>query len=296
MAVLALFGLVLASPSCAQSQTENTGAIEPPAFEVASIRPIGSDSFAPMVRINFEQDRYIASNCTLEMLLEEAYGVDNHQITRLPEWINSARFEIEARIDNATMDELSKMSGDQRKLAHQHMVQTLLADRFKLALHHETKEIPVYLLAIAKNGPKLREPKPGEAYTNGVKDPGGAPLGPHAMGNMSLAGHVELTGQGASLDQLVNGLREYLGRKIVDNTGLKGNYDFKLTFDIPWSRGGQTPLFDGEDGSRQESGNGSAPEVSVFTAFQEQLGLKLESRKGPVDVLVIDHVEKPSEN
>ena len=291
-----LFGLGLqSSPGYAQSPAEDPAAVEQPAFAVASIHPVDSGGFAQRVSIDFEQDRFIALNCTLQLLLEDAYGVDELQIIAAPEWIDSAEYEIEARIDNATLDQLRAMSDDQRKLAHQHMVQALLAERFNLALHRETKDLPIYSLVISKHGSKLHEARPGDNYANGAKEPDGLPMGSHSLGYMFFVGHVYIPGQGASLDQLTKRLTIELGREVIDNTGLTGNYDFNLDFYVPWTRDhGETLSSLGIEADTQNSDPVGGP--SLFSAIQDQLGLKLESKKGPVEILVIDHVERPSEN
>ena len=151
------------------------------------------------------------------------------------------------------------------------MRQALLADRFKLSFHRETKEMPVYELVVAKNGPKLQTSTAGQAQIR--------------------MGRGTLTAQKTSLNLLANNLSQNVGRVVIDKTGLTGDFDIKLEW---------TP----EDGERmgppRDNGetppSAPAPGLSIFTALQEQLGLKLEARKGPVEILVIDRTEKPSEN
>jgi uncharacterized protein (TIGR03435 family) len=167
------------------------------------------------------------------------------------------------------------MSFEQRRT----MFQSILADRFKLVVHHETRELPIYVLSVAKGGPKFKESTPD--------DP--AATGPRRRGMMMQRGKITATD--AQVSMLVTILSRQLGRTIVDKTGLTGNYDFTLEF---------TP----DEGASAPPGSGGAPPPpppdsaapSIFTALPEQLGLKLESTKGPVDVIVIDHIEKPAEN
>jgi len=154
-----------------------------------------------------------------------------------------------------------------------------LADRFKLTLHTETKDLPVFALVVAKGGPKIHEAKSGDTYASGVKNARGEAIGPH-MAMMRLGGG-RIEAQGLPMDSLVNGLAQQLGRKVLDKTGLKGNYDYTLEW---------TPDSGHAEGTEDSSG------PSIFTAIQEQLGLKLESRTAPVEILVIDHVEMPSPN
>jgi uncharacterized protein (TIGR03435 family) len=285
----------------AQSLASNTNPAAP-VFEVATIRPNDSDGMMHTVHIDFEQERFSASNCSLELMLQVAYGVDAQQITGVPKWIRSANYDVEAKMDLATFDQLSKLDDEQRDAKQRLMLQALLMDRFKLTLHRETKELPIYSLVIARNGPKLQEAKPGDIYANGAHWSGGAPMGPHEVDYRFIAGQVHMQGQAASVkdltDRLTQKFAEQLGRKIVDNTGLTGNYDFELNFKVPWPPEGSQTLFRDPEGS-QGTDNGTATEsseVSLFAAIQEQLGLKLQSAKGPVEFIVIDHVESPSDN
>jgi uncharacterized protein (TIGR03435 family) len=178
------------------------------------------------------------------------------------------------------------------------MLQALLADRFKLTLHRETKQLGVYVLVIAKNGPKLEEAKPGNAYLNGFID-NGEPLGAGVFKlGRYVGGSGELISQGLSMATLVRLLsEEILNRSVLDNTGLTGNYDFTLQWRI--ADESQGPMFKEVGDHQQVTGRTPPPEYSgpsFFTAIQEQLGLKLEPAKGPVDIIVIEHIEQPSEN
>lgn len=230
-----------------------------------------------MLRARFTADSFTAEHFSLQMLIKSAYGVDDNQITGAPKWSNSQRFGIEAKMDSDTTATLSKLSGDQLQLAHRQMLQALLADRFKLTLHTETKDLPVFALVIAKGGPKIHEAKSGDASANGAKNAAGEATGPHMM----RFGGGRIEAQGVPINSLANGLSQQLGRKVLDKTGLKGNYDYTLEW---------TPDQVHTEGTEDSSG------PSIFTAIQEQLGLKLESRTAPVDILVIDHVEMPSPN
>jgi uncharacterized protein (TIGR03435 family) len=172
------------------------------------------------------------------------------------------------------------------------MVRLLLAERFKLSVGHGTKEFPVYALVVAKNGPKLQQQKPGGNYANGIKGPNGLAMGPHTLGMRP----GQLTGQGVSMAELIMILSQQLERIVLDQTGLKGNYDFTLQWSPDQT---SSAIVQGPEGGKPVVDNTPPPESSgpsIFTAIQEQLGLKLESTKGPVDVLVIEHIERPSEN
>jgi uncharacterized protein (TIGR03435 family) len=296
--------LLSAALTLAQSKSSDTGTFAPE-FEVASIRQDESGSTMQRVMMLFEPDEFTGTHVTLKMLIAMAYGIDDGQIIGAPAWISSDEYEIQARIDSITADHLSKLNDDQRKLAQQHMFQALLSDRFKLALHREAKEMPIYSLVIAKHGSKLHDANPDDAYVNGVRGPDGDAMGPGIVSYSMRIGYVQMIGQAAPLGVLLWRLSQKaeeldLGRKIVDNTGLTGKYDFKLDFKVPYPRGaGQTPMFGETDGGKQEMDSGTAAETSqssLFNAIQDQLGLKLEPTTGPVETVTIDHVEKPSEN
>ena len=289
-----VFGLVNGTASRAGSQSQ-TRAANAPVYEVASIKPNKSDN--GLFRMMFEQNGFSATSVTLRMLIRTAFGVEDSQIFGAPNWLNSEKYDIEARMDSAVADRLRKISEDQRNIERRRMLQALLADRFKLTLHRETKQMGVYVLVIAKNGPKLQEAKPGSTYPNGIKDDG-RPLGAGVFKLGRYAGRRgELVGQGLLMATLVRLLSEnILNRSVLDNTGLTGNYDFTLQWTT--AEESQGPMFKGAE-DQQVTGSTPPPEssgASFFTAIEEQLGLKLEPQKGPGGVIVIDHVEKPSEN
>jgi uncharacterized protein (TIGR03435 family) len=228
------------------------------------------------------------ANTTLQALIRLAYGVEDNQISGAPKWVNSDKYDVEAKMDGATAAELDKLSDDQSEPARERMLQALLEDRFKLMLHRETKDLPVYSLVVAKNGPKLQETKPGEPDGDGRTGPDGRPaVGGHFM----RMGRGQLNGHNLGMADIVRVLTQQLGRTVVDKTGLRGNYNFTLKWTPDDS---DLPEFKEPAGAQGSPPDSSGP--SIFTAIQEQLGLKLESQKGPVEILVIDHVEKPSEN
>jgi bla regulator protein blaR1 len=270
-----LFGLLNAAPIRAELQTVNT-TTRLPAFEVASIKP--NKSGEPDVRLMFTPDGFSATNVPLREFIRMAYQVQEFQMSGGPPWINSERYDIEAKVDSSAAEQLRQLDQDQ----HRRMLQPLLEDRFQLKVHWEQKELPVYALAVAKNGPKLHEAKAGDTYPDGFK-------GPDGVGHAGLMriGPGGITAQGVPMDAIVRLLSQQLGRTVVDKTGLKGNYDVQLQW---------TP----DNGPASMMGPDSKPAPdsgpSIFTAIQEQLGLKLESQKGPVDVLMIDSVGRPSAN
>lgn len=259
----------------------------PLTFEVASVKPSATDDRRTMIQIQPGGDLRTTGN-TLKMLLTVAYDVREFQIVGGPGWITTDRYDIAAKANRSTgsedtPDDPRKMTDAQRKTVGDQMrerLRALLAERFQLTLHREAKEQSVYALVVAKNGPKLQESQTKE---------GTGPRGP-----MMRMGRGELSGQGVKLDMLASTLSSQLGRTVIDRTGLTGNFDFKLTWtpDPGQSAGPLGGLPPGADAPPPPDPNGP----SVFTALQEQLGLRLESQKGPVEMLVIDRVEKPSEN
>jgi uncharacterized protein (TIGR03435 family) len=229
-----------------------------PAFEVASVKP-ANPANRGMKLDKMPGGRFEASNVSLRSLLKEAYAMRDFQIENTPTWFDSARWDVSATSGKASSDE--EMT---------EMLRTLLAGRFALKLHEEEKQFSVYVLTIAKNGPKLKAADAGESSI-GIRIHG--------------AGH--LTASKASMQELAETLsdvrlngRPMLDRPVLDRTGLQGVYDFALEW---------TPDLAPVEGAAQGG-------PSIFTAVQEQLGLKLETQKAPVKIFVIDHVEKASEN
>jgi bla regulator protein blaR1 len=163
-----LFGLVSATQTRAQLQDQNTAGIAP-AFAAASIKPssIKQDKSGIVHEgMMFLPGEFTATRVTLQGVLREAYGVDDNQILGAPGWLSSEKYDFEARVDSSVADELRKLNPDQREVESQRMLQALLAERFKLSLHRESKELPVYALIVAKTGPKLQEAKPGDTPTD----------------------------------------------------------------------------------------------------------------------------------
>jgi uncharacterized protein (TIGR03435 family) len=238
----------------------------PPAFDVVSIKVSKPDASGSSS--NVWNDTYSAGNVTLKEIIEyDAYEVPGPQILGIPPALEKVAFDIQAKIDPIIY---AQMKAQGKEQPFQQMVQQLLADRFKLAVHKETRELPVYALTIAKNGPKLQP----------AKDPDG--------GTSFSGKRGQLTAKGTSTAQLAAKLTRSvfgdLGRIVIDKTNLTGRYDLTLT----WTPDlGAAPTPDGQPDT-------SAP--SIFTAIQEQLGLKLEPAKGPVPVLVVDHAEMPTGN
>ena len=201
-----------------------------------------------------------------------AYGVEADQISGGPNWLNSLRYDVEARTDSTAVNELQKLSPAQRKGLIDSRLQALLTDRFNLMLHRETKEVSVLALVIAESGLKLQRAIPGDTYPEGIKGEDDRPAGAGTISEQP----GKLVGQGIPISQLVEILSDkyHLSRTVLDKTGLTDKYDFTLQWTPGESRG----------------------ESAIITAIQEQLGLKLEPQKGSRDVLVIDDAEKPLED
>jgi bla regulator protein BlaR1 len=184
----------------------------------------------------FKPDRFMATNYTLHQFIRLSYGVQDSQILSGPDWLNSEKYDLDAKIDSSVVDELNRLGKDQDNLERLHMLQSLLADHFKLTLHRETKELPVYVLVVADDGPKLQTARPGDPYPDGIKGPGGRSVG---------TGYFEpekskIVFQGSPLSSLVSYLSDRLGRTVLDKTGLTGNYDFALQW-APTSPEGSSP-------------------------------------------------------
>jgi uncharacterized protein (TIGR03435 family) len=238
------------------------------AFEVTSIKP--ADPAARGVRLQITPGGGLrADNINLRALMEFAFDVQNFQIAGGPAWIDSQRFDILAKPpEGGPAKEDAELSRSR--------LQALLADRFQLKFHRDSKDAPVYALVAAKNGPKLKE-STGESR--------------------GLTGNAgSLIGEGASVQLLAGLLSRRTGRVVVDNTGLTGRYDFKLE----WSPELGEPTGKGRpEGPALSAEQPTASDLlgpSLFSALQEQLGLKLESQKAPVETIVIDRVEKPAAN
>jgi uncharacterized protein (TIGR03435 family) len=252
VAMVTILGcLVNALNVLAQSETGRA-----PVFEVASVKPSKPGSRFSIVRS--PGGRLTVTNATLRMLVKAAYHLKDYQLSGGLNWVDSERFDIVAKPEGGG-DEIAPM------------LRSLLADRFKLTVRRETKELPVYALVPARNGPKLRDAKTGDSNTGGT------------------IGRGHLTGHKMSIPELADVLSGSLDRTVLDRTGIQGVFDIELewTPDVGQQGG------DGR-GNTEPSPDPSGP--SIFAALQRQLGLRLEAQKGPVEVVVIDSASKPPEN
>jgi uncharacterized protein (TIGR03435 family) len=230
-----------------------------PAFEAASVKV----SSGEQVRMRREPGRLAITNFSLRAMVRYAYDVQENQISGGPAWFDSDRWDIVATAGR-------EITEPERR----RMLQTLLDERFKMTIRHESKELPVYALVVAKGGPKLT---PGAAG-----NPERVELG------VSGAGLHQMRGQSVPLSTIAKVLTGQAGRIVIDRTGIAGSFDYQLEW-VPDPA--NMPMINGAkpDGSKLDG-------PSIFTAVQEQLGLKLEATKGPVEILVIERAEKAAEN
>jgi uncharacterized protein (TIGR03435 family) len=236
----------------------------------------------------FSPTGFTARGATLQTIIQTAYGVQPDLISGAPDWVNSEKYDIDVRLPDSAVEDAPKANGGIGIERLRLMLQALLADRFKLTLHRETKNLQVYELVVAEGGPKIQEASPVSTNPNAVSGPGGRLKG---QGMMKM-GPGELTDQGAALDLLVQQLSWQLGRTVLDKTGLMGKYNFTLRWTPGESEAGMAMLM----GSRPAPDNTQSSDSfrpSLFTAIQEQLGLKLEPQTSPMQTLVVDHIERP---
>jgi len=257
-------------------------------FEAASIKPNKSGDFGQTIR-RAPGGRLAATNMPLRVLITFAYQLQQAQLVGGPNWISSDRFDIVAKIEGDPAPVPPGGGPDPLMLA----MRSLLADRFKLAVHKETRDLDVYALVLAKPGGK-----PGPALKPSTTDcaqlmlgrRGGPPPAPPGPNDPVLCGMRGTFGRiqvgGFPMSQFANGLQGQAGRLVLDRTGLTGNWDFELTF------AQERPVGPLPPGVELPPVDPNAP--NLFTALQEQLGLKLESTKAPIEVLVIDQVEQPT--
>jgi len=253
--MVGLVAIGTTSPLSLLVRAQTQGASATQAFEAASVKRAAPPNGPLQVRMGGGPGRIAYTNATLQACIQRAYQVKSYQVSG-PDWIGSERYTIEATAASAVSTE-QLMS----------MLQALLADRFKLTLHRETRVLPGYVLVVAKSGAKLTAVKDDEQVATQI-DTG-------ANGAIAFAK--------ASIEQLAGTLSRQLNMPVEDATGLKGVFNFSLSY--------------AEMRAAPKPGEVDSDAPSLFTAVQEQLGLKLEARKTPVEILVIDHAEKvPSGN
>jgi uncharacterized protein (TIGR03435 family) len=291
------FSLMAAAVSASAQTTPPSNA--EPTFEVASVKP--NKTGAPGGSFVMPPGRFTATNIPLRVLITNAYQLSFFQVVGGPDWIGTDRFDITAKAPDGAPPEQTRA-----------MVRTLLKERFKLVVHMEMRDTPIYALVKARAddrlGPSLKRStmdcgpvrtQRAAATAAAARARGAAPVpvpsspGPNeqVVCGMRLAGRggATLTYRAANitLAALANALRTHVGREVVDRTGLTGEFDFDLQFATPATS------------AAPDRGVPIAPldeAASVFTALQEQLGLKLESTRGQLELMVIDSAERPTEN
>jgi uncharacterized protein (TIGR03435 family) len=238
-------------------------------FEVATIKPTPADYQGGRFIKMQSAHLFSAKNHALKTLIAAGYNLSLQAISGGPAWVDSDRYDIVAKAPNEIRPNLDEQMA---------MLRKLLADRFSLTFHREQKELPIYALTIAKTGSKLKE---------STVSPDASPEGPPPLIFVLSPQGVSLPGRNATMAELASVMqRAAVDRPVVDQTGLTGRYDFVLEWTPDDTQfGGQRP---------------PTPEVPVkpdlFAALQQQLGLKLVATRGPVEVLVIDRIERPSNN
>lgn len=269
VAVAVIGAPILPSPAGTVRVNAQSGPTVPAlAYDVVSIKPVKTSR----MNSGFKEspDGLVLENQPLCTVIAGAYDVRMDRISGMPGWVTSDHYDLQAKMGEETAAAFHKLPEDEQKIERWRMLQAALEDRLKLRAHHETKLARTYALVIAKGGSKLKE---ANTSGNASKMPAGATM-------MSMGyGVAKVAGREVPMSRLADQLGTLVDGPVKDQTGLTGKYDFTLEC---------TP-----DTSATASED-STP--SIFTALQEQLGLKLEPTKGPVDTLVIDHIERPSEN
>jgi uncharacterized protein (TIGR03435 family) len=269
-----LLAVCAVAPLAAQSATTGGTADKvpkaAPAFEVATIKPVdglGKGRYIVMQGT----DRFVATNYTVKLLIAAAYDLNPREISGGPEWVESDHYDILAATPGAT-----RPSHDEQMA----MLRTLLAERFKLSFHRESKVFSIYALEVIKGGPKYAQGDgPGLKATTSDD--------PTVLISTVYPDHLHLPARNATMADFVSMLqRAMLDRPVVDKTGLTGRFDFDLTWAADETQfGGEVPV---------APADAQAP--PLFTALEQQLGLRLEATRGPVEALVVDTVERPTAN
>lgn len=275
--LLALAAPLVVGLVCMGQGPDHSGAADasgPPIhFAVVSIHPDPPD-FRGM-NLHYMEDGISINGEPVEFTVQQAFDVQSEQIAGLPAWAKTAKYAIQAKVDDADVTRWKALSMDdmgQRRAA----LRGLLADRFNFKAHVEMQKHPAYCLVVAKHGPKFHASTPGDAHSTGIKRPDGTPEGSH----MFMIRPGSITVQGLPFAMFIKVLSTQAGLEypIHDQTGLTGNYDITLH----WAPG------------NIPDPNSSEP--SLFTALQEQLGLKLVVKKVPIETIVVDHIDRPSPN
>lgn len=266
------------------------------AFDVVSIKPT-PPSYDKTLMQHFP-DGTSFLGAPVRMVMQSAFAVNDDRILSAPSWVNTSRYDIEAKVSPEDASNFDKLKDQERRA----MILSMLNERFHLIYHHETRERSTYALVVARGGPKMAEGEsfpPGGVPPGGVKPPDGQPAdrAPEHYKMMPVPGHLEA--DSIPMYLFADTLSRLLRCTVIDKTGLTANYNFTLrwTPDSPLP-----PALNSYSPGSLESGLADTgavtdgTQLSIFTAIQEQLGLKVESKKESVDVIVIDHIDPPSPN
>jgi uncharacterized protein (TIGR03435 family) len=263
-------------------QTQNAPSQPTIAFNVVAIRENKDESSPRQLGFAANGDGLQIQNVPIAWIIQYAYNIQNSSLlSGAPDWTKSDGYNIQAKVDDSDLVAYHKLNDTQRKL----MLQAVLKDRFKLTVHSGQKEVPTFALVVAKNGLKMKEVKPEEPHPDGPKKSDGTPFEGSACPYFS--DHLNLLNCQATtmstLAQMLSAVGK-TGRQVMDKTSLTGTYDFVLSW---------TP--EQTDSPASESPQESTG-TSIFSSVQEQLGLKLNSSKDTFEMLVIDHIERPTDN
>jgi uncharacterized protein (TIGR03435 family) len=247
-------------------------------YDVVSIKPYKENMDDPKATVHWmgsqeSADGFTLHNAPISVVISQAYHTEHSRLSGAPDWVNKDRYEIEAKMDSEVADAFQKLSPADQKLARQHMLRVLARDYLKLAFHMEVTEVQIYEMVISKNGSKLT-PADANAPEQGMRVSGGG-------------GVTTWDGKNTALSSMMGQLSYVMGRPVYDKTGLTGRYDFQVKYSSDRAGAGSPDI------------NTTPPpdaEPPIMVALEEQLGLKLVPGKGPMDVIVIDHMEKPAVN
>jgi uncharacterized protein (TIGR03435 family) len=283
-----LFAIAIAGPVASHAQmfpldmsasdSKADSQVKLPVYDVSSVKE--NKSGTGMMSIMSKPDGFSCTNISLTSLVGVAYGIRQDLISGGPGWATSTGFDVEAKVAPKDVEAFKKLSQRQRNSP----LQALLEERFHLKAHPETKTLTMYDLVVAKGGPKLKAAVISDANDDAAKgdEMGKLPAGGKPHGRITI-GPGMFQGQSIPMQAIANQMSSIVHYTVVDKTGLKGEFDV----DLKWSPD--------QGGASSGDASGDAA-ISIFTAVQEQLGLKLQSTKGPVETIVIDHAEIPTAN
>lgn len=284
LAPAACLGQAGTATTPASSSTASAPYVATMTFDVASVREDkGADPWTGItVSGGFEPhtSTFRANNWDIENLITLAFGVARYQLAGVPKWPWPTMFVIEAKGDSEADAKMATLTSEQQSAEQRHMLRVLLEGRFNLKTHWETKEGDVYNLVVAKGGPKLGGDGSMPPSAEELKMFAGRPEPPLYQKNDGQG--YDFVAHGCPMEELVTMLTGQFGRPVIDMTKLTGKYDFVLKYRGRWDRDRNADDMD--------------PTLPMDQALREELGLKVEAAKGPLKLLVIDHIDKPSRN